>query len=336
MTGTVVETTVPVASGARWHVLSRQDVLGRLDTTVDGLTGQEAARRAAQDGRNELPTREAAPAWRVLGRQFLSPLIGILVLCFGATLVLREWVDAVAILVVLLVNAGIGFWQERKAETAVRALQQLSAPVCRVLRDGQERELPAVELVRGDVVLLESGERVPADLRLLEVNALQVDESMLTGEVLPVTKQVSRLSVHTQAGDRANIAFSGTLVTTGRGRGVVVGVGTGTELGMINELVQGPAGQSPLQVLTHTLERRIGAIVALAAGGVFVAGLFLGHGASEMFRTAVALAVASVPESLPIVLTVAMSLGVARMARHNAIVRSLPAVETLGSTTVIG
>jgi Ca2+-transporting ATPase len=332
---TTAGTTDPVATG-RWHVLSRQDVLGWLDTTSHGLSDHEAARRAERDGRNELPTTEATPAWRVLARQFISPLIGILVLCFGVTLVLQEWVDAAAILVILLLNAGIGFWQERKAETAVRALQRLSAPVCRVLRDGQERELPAADLVRGDVVLLESGERAPADLRLLEVNRLQVDESMLTGEVLPVTKQVNRLPPHTLAGDRTNIVFSGTLVTSGRGRGVVVGTGTGTELGMINELVQGPAGQSPLQVLTHTLERRIGMIVAAAAGGIFVAGLVLGYGASEMFRTAVALAVASIPESLPIVLTVAMSLGVARLARHNAIVRSLPAVETLGSTTVIG
>jgi Ca2+-transporting ATPase len=332
---TNADTTDSVATG-RWHVFSRQDVLGWLDTTSHGLSDHEAGRRAVRDGRNELPTTEATSALAVLLRQFVSPLIGILVLCFGVTLVLREWVDATAILVILLLNAGIGFWQERKAETAVRALQQLSAPVCRVLRDGQERELPAAGLVRGDVVLLESGERVPADLRLLEVNGLQVDESMLTGEVLPVTKQVSRLPPHTPAGDRTNIVFSGTLVASGRGRGAVVGIGTGTELGMLNELVQGPAGPSPLQALTHTLERRIGVIVALAAGGIFVAGLILGYGASEMFRTAVALAVASIPESLPIVLTVAMSLGVARMARHNAIVRSLPAVETLGSTTVIG
>ncbi|WP_051516038.1 cation-translocating P-type ATPase [Candidatus Blastococcus massiliensis] len=335
MTTAAQDLTDPVATG-RWHVLSRQDVLGWLDATPHGLTGSEAARRAEAHGRNELPVTETTPAWRVLLRQFVSPLIGILLLTFAITVVQRHWVDAGAIGLVLLVNAGIGFWQERKAEVAVRALQQLSAPVCRVLRDGHERELPAAELVRGDVVLLESGERVPADLRLLDTNGLQVDESMLTGEVLPVTKQVSRLPPHTPAADRTNLVFSGTLVTTGRGRGIVVGIGTGTELGMINELVQGPAGQSPLQVLTHTLERRIGVAVAAAAAAVFVAGLVLGYGASEMFRTAVALAVASIPESLPIVLTVAMSLGVARMARHHAIVRSLPAVETLGSTTVIG
>ncbi|MGE3286844.1 MAG: cation-translocating P-type ATPase [Pseudonocardia sp.] len=323
-------------TAGRWHVLSRQDVLGRLGTTAHGLSGVEAAARSVRFGRNELPSVEPASAIAVLGRQFVSPLIGILLVTFAITLVQAHWVDAGAIGLVLALNAGIGFWQERKAETAVRALQRLSVPVCRVLRDGSEHELAAAELVPGDVVVLQSGERVPADLRLLEVNGLQVDESMLTGEVLPVTKQVSRLPVHTLAADRTNITFSGTLVTSGRGRGVVVGTGTDTELGMINELVQGAAGQTPLTVLTHTLERRIGIVIAAASLMIFLAGLALGYGVSDMFRTAVALAVASVPESLPIVLTVAMSLGVALMARHNAIVRSLPAVETLGSTTVIG
>ena len=320
----------------RWHVLSRTDVLGWLDTSRAGLSSEEAARRAERFGRNELPATGHASAWAVLLRQFVSPLIGILLLTFVITLVQRHWVDAAAIGLVLAINALIGYWQERKAEASVRALQRLSAPVCRVLRDGGEREIPAAELVPGDIVPLESGERVPADLRLLEVNGLQVDESMLTGEVLPARKQVNRLPVHTPATDRTNIAFSGTLVTAGRGLGVVVGTGTNTELGMINKLVQGPGGQSPLTTLTHTLERRIGLVIGIASAGVFVAGLALGRDFSEMFRTAVALAVAAVPESLPIVLTVAMSLGVARMARHNAIVRSLPAAETLGSTTVIG
>ncbi|MGA3487650.1 cation-translocating P-type ATPase [Micromonosporaceae bacterium DT55] len=325
----------PVA-GSRWHVLSRKDTLGRLDANPRGLSSEEAARRIARYGRNELAEAEATSPLRVLARQFVSPLIGILVVTFVITAVQRHWVDAGAIALVLLLNAGIGFWQERKAERSVRALKRLSAPICRVLRDGAEHELPAAELVPGDVVLLESGERVPADLRLLEVNGLQVDESMLTGEVLPVTKQVNRLPADTLSAERTNIAFSGTLVTAGRGRALVVATGADTELGMINELVQGPATRSPLEILTHSLERRIGAVVATAAVAIFAAGLVLGQDPSEMFRTAVALAVASIPESLPIVLTVAMSLGVARMARHHAVVRSLPAVETLGSTTVIG
>lgn len=323
-------------TGGTWHVQARTDVLGHLDTTTDGLTAAEARRRIAVHGPNALPDPRPTPAWRVLARQFVSPLIGILVLTFVVTAVQRHWADAAAIFVVLALNAGIGFWQERRAESAVRALQSLSVPTCRALRDGDDHDLPAAELVPGDVVLLDSGDRVPADLRLLEVNGLQVDESMLTGEVLPVTKQVHRLPVHTPMTERTNITFSGTLVTAGRGRGVVVGTGSDTELGLINELVRGPVGRTPLQELAHGLERRIGLVVAGASIGVFVLGLALGRGVSEMFRTAVALAVASIPESLPIVLTVAMSLGVARMARRHAIVRSLTAVETLGSTTVIG
>lgn len=149
--------------------------------------------------------------------------------------------------------------------------------MCRVLRDGTERELAAAELTPVDLVLLKSGERVPADLRLLEVSGLQIDESIRTGEALPVTKQVNRLPVDTIASDRTNIAFSGTLVISGRDRGVVVGTGADTELGMINELAQGPAGQSPLQVLTHSLERSIGIVVTTAAVGVFGAGLMLGN-----------------------------------------------------------
>lgn len=320
----------------RWHVLSRTDALGWLDTTPIGLTTPEAEWRLEDFGRNELPESRPTPSITLLVRQFLSPLIGLLVLAFIVTAVQQHWADASAILIVLLLNAGIGFWQERRAETAVRALQRLSAPTCRVLRDGVECELPGAEVAPGDIVLLESGERVAADLRLLELNALQIDESMLTGEVLPVTKQVHRLPGHTPATERTNIAFTGTLVTSGRGKGLVVATGTDTELGLINELVQGPVGKTPLQILAHSLERRIGLVVAAACGVVFAVGLTLGYGVSDMFRTAVALAVASIPESLPIVLTVAMSLGVARMARHHAIVRSLTAVETLGSTTVIG
>jgi P-type Ca2+ transporter type 2C len=319
-----------------WHVLGTDEVLRLLEADEGGLTTHRAEETLSRVGPNVLEVKEPDPWWRVLARQFVSPLIGILVIAFAVTLVLREWVDAGAILVVLVINAGIGFWQERKAESAVRALKQLSAPTCRALRDGVEASLPAADVVPGDVVLLESGERVPADLRLLVVNGLRVDESMLTGEVMPVHKGHQALPDDTPPTDRTNICFSGTLVTSGRGRGVVVATGASTELGLINELVQGPSGLSPLQVLTHSLERRIGVVVAAVSTFVFVAGIALGHHPSEMFRTAVALAVASVPESLPIVLTVAMSLGVARMAKAHAIVRSLPAVETLGSTTVIG
>ncbi|MFI7741500.1 cation-translocating P-type ATPase [Kocuria rhizosphaericola] len=321
---------------APWHALSTGEVLESLSAPAGGLGAEEAAGRLADSGPNVLPVAEAAPWWRVLLRQFVSPIIFVLLLAGAVTAVQRHWVDATAIFVVLLVNASLGFYQERKAERDVRALRSLSTPSCRVLRDGQERTVPGPDVAPGDVVLLESGERVPADLRLLEANGLQIDESMLTGESHAATKQTEPVPETAATADRTDIAFSGTFVTSGRGRGVVVATGERTELGAINELVQGPAGQSPLQVLTHSLERRIGLVVLVSVVVVFVAGLLLGNEPSQMFRTAVALAVATVPESLPIVLTVALSVGVSRMARHHAIVRTLPAVETLGSTSTIG
>ncbi|WP_255527410.1 HAD-IC family P-type ATPase [Pseudarthrobacter sp. AB1] len=316
--------------------MSSDDVFAGLSSGPEGLSGAEAARRLADAGPNELSIAGATPWWRVLLRQFISPLIGILLVAAVVTLIQQHWVDSGAIFLILCINAALGFVQERKAEADVRALQSLSTPSCRVVRDGSEQVVPGRDVVPGDVVLLESGERVPADLRLVETNGLQLDESMLTGEPFAATKHTEQLPADTGAADRANIAFSGTFVGSGRGRGVVIATGAGTALGEINALVQGPPGKSPLQLLTHSLERRIGLIVLAALVFIFIAGLVLGNDVSTMFRTSVGLAVATIPESLPIVLTVALSLGVSRMAKRNAIIRTLPAVETLGSTNVIG
>lgn len=319
-----------------WHALPSDDVFAELSSRPEGLSSAEGARRLVEAGPNELSFAGATPWWRVLLRQFISPLIGILLVAALVTLVQQHWVDSGAIFLVLTINAALGFVQERKAEADVRALQSLSTPSCRLLRDGAERVVAGREVVPGDVVLLESGERVPADLRLFEANGLQVDESMLTGESFAATKHTGPLPAHVGDADKANMAFSGTFVGSGRGRGIVTATGAGTALGEINELIQGPSGKSPLQLLTHSLERRIGMILLGALVFIFIAGLVLGNDVSTMFRTAVGLAVATIPESLPIVLTVALSLGVSRMARRNAIVRTLPAVETLGSTDVIG
>lgn len=319
-----------------WHGLTAEEVLTRLSSRPSGLDTAEAARRLATTGPNELAFAGATPWWRLLARQFASPLIGILAAAAAITLIQQHWVDSAAIVLVLGINATLGFVQERKAEADVRALQSLSTPRCRVMRDGLEQVLEGREVVPGDIVLLESGERVPADLRLFDANTLQVDESMLTGESFAATKHTEPVSEDVGDADMTNIAFSGTFVVSGRGRGVVVATGSATALGEINALVQGPSTTSPLQLLTHSLERRIGLIVLAALAFVFIAGLVLGNDVSTMFRTAVGLAVATIPESLPIVLTVALSLGVSRMARSNAIVRTLPAVETLGSTNVIG
>lgn len=319
-----------------WHSLSTDVVFAKLSSSPGGLRTDEAAERLLIAGPNELFVSGPTPWWRVLLRQFVSPLIAILLVAGIVTAVQQHWVDSGAIFLILSINAALGFVQERKAESDVRALRSLSTPTCRVLRDGIERVIPGPDVVPGDVVLLESGERVPADLRLFSVNALEIDESMLTGESFAARKHTGALAEQVGDADKTNIAFSGTFVGSGRGRGVVVATGADTALGEINALVQGPTGKTPLQLLTNKLERDIGLIVLCAIVFVFVAGIVLGRDASTMFRTAVGLAVATIPESLPIVLTVALSLGVSRMARRNAIIRTLPAVETLGSTNVIG
>ncbi|TFD82030.1 HAD family hydrolase, partial [Cryobacterium psychrophilum] len=319
-----------------WHSLTPDAVFATLSSDPIGLSSAEAERRLADVGANELAVTPPTPWWRVLLRQFISPLITILLVAAIVSLLQSHRVDAIAIMLILTLNASLGFMQESKAERDVRALQSFSAPYCRVMRDGAERVIPGRDLVPGDVVLLESGERIPADLRLVAANALQVDESMLTGESFAATKNTDRLAADVIDADKTNVAFSGTFVGSGRGRGVVIATGADTALGEINTLVQVPSSQTPLQLLIHSLERRIGAAVLAAVVFIFVAGLALGNDAATMFRTAVALAVATIPESLPIVLTVALSVGVSRMAKRNAIIRILPAVETLGSTNVIG
>jgi len=319
-----------------WHELRIEDALGALESGAAGLSTPEAQLRLARYGPNELATTDATPWYKVLLRQFLSPMIGILLIAMAITLLLQEWTDGAAIAVILGLNASLGYWQERKTEREVRALEQLSAPSSTVLREGARITLPAAELVPGDVVLLESGDRVPADLRLIEAHRLTVDESMLTGESEAVVKQTTPVAQAASLGDRTNMAFSATLVRSGRARGVVAATGTRTQIGTISELVQGPSGKTPLEELTHGLEKQIGVIIAVASALLFISGILIGNDPSQMFLTIVALAVATVPESLPIVLTVAMSIGVSRMAKRRALVRSLPAVETLGSTTIIG
>ncbi|TFD31730.1 cation-translocating P-type ATPase [Cryobacterium cryoconiti] len=319
-----------------WHSRSAADVSEALGSGPGGLSSDEAAERLRHHGPNELDFATSTPWWLTLLRQFRSPLIYILLVAAVITAVQQHWIDSAAIFLVLIINAALGFIQERKAERDVRALRSLATPTCRVRRDGVEQVVDTGTVVPGDLLLLESGERVVADMRLTDANGLLLDESMLTGESMPATKQTQPLAEELVDADKTNIAFSGTFVASGRGAGVAIATGEDTALGTINKLVQGPSSKSPLQVLIHDLERLIGVVVLVALVLIFITGILLGTDASIMFRTSVALAVATIPESLPIVLTVALSAGVSRMARRNAIVRTLPAVETLGSTTIIG
>jgi Ca2+-transporting ATPase len=321
-----------------WHALERGEVESALGAGASGLAGAEAAARLARHGPNQLEEAPPASIWALLVHQFASPLIYILLLATVITLLLREYADAIVIAAVLGLNAAIGFVQERRAERSVRSLMHLVSPHARVIREGRERHVESREVVPGDVVLLESGGRVPADLRLVSVNALRVDESLFTGESVPVAKTTEPLGPHDLVvGDRTNMAYAGTVVVSGRGRGYVVSTGAATELGAIAQHVRtGERAATPLQHRMRRFARVVAAVVATSALAAFALGVARGQSPAEMFLVAVALAVSAIPEGLPVVFTIALALGVRRMARRNAIIRRLPAVETLGSTTVIG
>ncbi|MBN2622253.1 MAG: HAD-IC family P-type ATPase, partial [Acidimicrobiales bacterium] len=331
-------TSVPAPDQAPpWHALDPSDVETTLHTSDRGLSHEEVEARLAHHGPNELEEEPPPGALVVLARQFRNPLIYILLVAAAVTVALEEFIDAGVIAAVLVLNATIGFTQERKAEGAVRALQQLVVPRARVVRDGHEREVDSRELVPGDVVQLEPGSRVPADVRLDAVGSLTIDESLLTGESLPVAKQVAPVPEAVPIGDRASMAFTGAIVTSGRGRGIVVATGADTELGTIAGLMRGETSvETPLQRQIGRLAKLIGLAVGVASVVAFASGVALGGSVQEMFLTAVALAVSAVPEGLPVAVTITFAIGVSRMAGRNAIVRRLPAVETLGSTTVIG
>ncbi|GIW13615.1 MAG: ATPase [Tepidiforma sp.] len=327
------------APGPAWHALPVDEVAARLGTGPHGLTMAEGAVRLERFGPNEIELRSASAAGTSPSlRQFRSPVIYILLVAALVTLALREWVDAAVIAAVLALNAAIGFTQERRAERSVRALMNLVAPRARVIRDGREREIDGRELVPGDVVLIESGMRVPADLRLFHVNGLVIDQSLLTGESEGVPKSAEPVAKpDTPIADRSCMVYSGSIVLRGRARGFVVATGMATELGSIAGSMRAQELPStPLQERMERLARAIGVIVAVGAIVSFILGVLVGESPSQMFIVAVALSVAVVPEGLPVAFTIALALGVRRMAKRNAIVRHLPAVETLGSTTVIG
>ncbi len=320
-----------------WHVLSVDQTFTQLKATPAGMTSAEAARRLAEYGPNELRAAGRVSPWTVLLGQFKNVLIIILLIATALSALLGHGVEAVVIAVIVLLAVLLGFVQEYRAERAIEALRRMAAPTATVLRDGEEVEIPARELVPGDVVLLRAGDIVPADARLTEAVNLQVEEAALTGESVPVEKHTATLpNGQVALGDRKNLVYSGTVVTYGRGRAAVVATGMQTEFGKITGMLQTvEAGQTPLQEnldrMGKTLAKAALAIVAL----IVVLGLFRGQPFIEMFIFGIALAVAVVPEALPAVVTISLALGVQRMVKRNALVRRLPVVEVLGSTTVI-
>jgi Ca2+-transporting ATPase len=320
-----------------WYPMTCDQVLTDLRSSPDGLAAEEAARRLADRGPNELPGADAVSAWAILGAQFQNLLILILLAALAVSALLGDVLEAVVIAVIVLFAILLGFVQEYRAERAMEALRRMAAPTARVVRGGREVRIPSRDLVSGDLVLLAAGDRIPADLRLIEAVNLRVNEAALTGESNAVGKTTAPLAdPDLGVGDRVNLAYSGTDVTYGRGRGVVVATGRETQFGQVTGLLAGIETQrTPLQ---QNLDR-VGRVLAVAAGAVVVLiaglGVWRGEPLLEMFIFGVALAVAVVPEALPAVVTISLAIGVQRMVRRHALVRRLPTVETLGSTSVI-
>jgi Ca2+-transporting ATPase len=320
-----------------WHACSAEGVAESLHADLEkGLDDREAVRRLVDAGPNLLAFRPRPPAWRVFLAQFSDFMVLVLL---GATVVsaaLGEAVDACTILLIVLLNGVLGFVQEHRAERSLEALRELTAPQARVIRGGRLVVVPAADLVPGDIVVVATGDRIPADLRLAEAVALELDEATLTGESTPAAKVAEVLEAETGLADRRNLAFLGTLVTRGHGRGLVVATGRETQMGRIAHLIAESGEQTtPLQLRLEELGRWLAAGCGLICLGVFALGVAQGRPVRAMFLTGVSLAVAAIPEGLPAVVTVALAAGVQRMSRRGAIVRRLPAVETLGCTTVI-
>lgn len=320
-----------------WYQLDITEIFQKLNSSEKGLYNAEVQKRLTRYGLNKLHEAEKISRLKILIHQFTSPLIYILLIASVVTILLKEYIDTGVILAVVILNAIIGYIQEFKAEESIRALKKLVVPKARVFRDDKEKEISSEELVPGDIVLLTSGSKVPADLRLFKAVEFRIDEAMLTGESLPVDKVTSTIKEENLTfGDQKNIAFMGTIAVSGRAKGIVVETGQQTALGQIAEEVREVSGVStPLQIKFEKFSKFIGYFVLGISAFILAAGTLLGEKLSEMFIVAVATAVSAVPEGLPVAVTIAMAIGISRMARRNAIIRSLPAVETLGNTTVI-
>jgi magnesium-transporting ATPase (P-type) len=322
---------------ANWHSLPAQEVLRALAADHAGLSPDAAAQRLQQYGPNRLPAarRDSLPVR--FARQFHNVLIYVLLVSALITALLAHWVDCGVIVGVVLINAIIGVIQEGKAERALDAIRNMLSPNAMVLRDGQRREIPAEQVVVGDIVLLSSGDKIPADLRLIETRQLRVEEAALTGESEPVEKDVAAVDAHAVTGDRSCMAYSGTLVVYGQARGVVIATGAATEIGRISGMIASvDTLETPLLRQMARFGQQLTAVILLLAALTFSFGVWVrNYDWPEMFFAAVGLAVAAIPEGLPAIMTITLAIGVQRMAKRNAIIRRLPAVETLGSVTVI-
>jgi Ca2+-transporting ATPase len=320
-----------------WHSLPHEDICRQLNVNPEsGLAGAAVAEKRKQYGWNKLtPKKERGEIMRFL-LQFNAPLVYILLGSTVITALLGEWVDSSVIFGVVLLNAVIGYIQEAKAERAIDALAKMVLTEATVRRDGKKIRIPSAELVPGDIVILQSGDKVPADLRLIKIRELRVDESALTGESVPVEKQLAILEPDTILAERKNLAFAGAMVASGQAEGIVFSTGDKTEMGRIAAMVAEAVDLStPLTRKIAEFSKLLLVVIMGLAVLTFAVGMFRGESVVQMFMAAVALAVAAIPEGLPAAVTITLAVGVSRMAEKRAIIRKLPAVETLGSTTVI-
>ncbi|HYQ99450.1 MAG TPA: HAD-IC family P-type ATPase, partial [Casimicrobiaceae bacterium] len=326
------------AADVAWHTLDADAALARLDVVpATGLAPEEVARRAARYGPNEIREQRAKSPLAMLLGQFKDFMILVLLAAAAISALIGDPKDTLAIVVIVVLNAGVGFAQEFRAERAMAALKRMAAATARVVRGGEVLTVPAAQLVPGDVVLLEAGNIVPADLRVLEAAQLRLDESALTGESVAVDKTRDAIAGRDlPLGDRRNVAYKGTTATAGRGRGVVFATGMATELGRIAAMLSaGSEPRTPLQKRLEVFGRRLGLGVIAICAFIFAVGLLRGEPPLVLFLTAISLAVAAIPEALPAVVTISLALGATKLAGQRALIRRLPAVETLGSVTFV-
>ncbi len=327
----------PGQFSGNWHAKTSHDVVKQLACDpAYGLSDSQASERREQYGPNQLAERAPRPAWLKFVDQFRSLLVVVLLAAALVAGFVGEVKDALVIAIVVLINAALGFFQEHRAETALAALRNMLAPIARVRRAGRPQEIPAVDLVPGDILLLEAGDRIPADARVLVAHATEVAEAALTGESHAVSKQVAEVAAEAILAERHNLVFMNTVVTRGRLEAVVVATGMATEMGRLADLLAETAeSATPLQIQLDLLGKRLATIAGAVVGLIFILGLWRGDDLVQTAMTAIALAVAAIPEGLPAVVTVTLALGMHRMAKRHAIVKKLAAVETLGCTTVI-
>ncbi len=330
-----IDTSVLISED--WHTKSTESVFTLLETSKEGLAQEEVEKRLEKYGPNQLPTVRTRSAFLRFIYQFHNILIYVLLAAGMVTAILEHWVDAGVIFAVVLLNALIGFIQEGKAEDALRSIQQMLSPRAIVIRKGRQITIQAEDLVPGDIVTLQSGDKIPADLRLFRVKGLQIQESALTGESIAVEKTTDPVDKESVIGDRRCMAYSGTIVTHGQGNGIVIGTGADTQIGRISSLVsEVESATTPLIRQMAQMARWLTIAILSVSLITFAFGLLVrDYAAVEMFLAAVSLAVAAIPEGLPAIMTITLAIGVQRMAHRHAIIRKLPAVETLGAVTVI-